>query len=469
MLLGLREHEDLKTGVRTAAQMSVFNNIGTVERVRGFATCKKLKLSGSQGMYVVFAKDDQGSGLGFGYEQKVAEKCSTRGGVDQVWNETRCWYFEASKSVQLRRFKLQGCRFSQREVKDQVLVVKTKLKWRSVLSQRKNRSQSHWVHEMRFKVRVCLEILVKSRGKYAGRIWNCHGGLSKRFQRNILIRNKGRQAWCYDQSRQGGALGQRGKAVNHQKDEIVIFQGENTCRLDKYGNQAWTGHSQVSEETLQGLEFDMEEDVRVYLDRLQRMHAPKVSWWSLRRGYRGCTHQRFLGGVCAVVIVLHDKLQLKKLAMGLSLTWKKLSGSGVVWHDQLISTALRVCSRWSLAGQGYEVNQKSLQRYHSCRLQRCRMMFKIRCSFRFRKSFRPASASIFFCRKIGFKVEAEVSMVIIKWMVVIEVIGLYGFEEMVVIGRASGLRFQGKATKKSSCCIELDTCVMLGGNLFKEY
>ena len=65
---------------------------------------------------------------GFGYEQKVAEKCSTRGGVDQVWNETRCWYFEASKSVQLRRFELQGCRFSHREVKDKVLVVKTKLK-----------------------------------------------------------------------------------------------------------------------------------------------------------------------------------------------------------------------------------------------------------------------------------------------------------------------------------------------------
>ncbi|WZZ67132.1 hypothetical protein YC2023_078502 [Brassica napus] len=40
---------------------------------------------------------------------------------------------------------------------------------------------------------------------------------------------------------------------------------------------------------------------------------------------------------------------------------------------------------------------------------------------------------------------------------------------MIVIGRASGLRFQGKATKKSSCCIELDTCVMLGGNLFKDH
>ncbi|KAG2252765.1 hypothetical protein Bca52824_082901 [Brassica carinata] len=65
MLLGLREHEDPKTGVRTAAQMSVFNNSGIVELVRGFATCKKLKLSGSQGMYVVFAKDDQGSGLDF--------------------------------------------------------------------------------------------------------------------------------------------------------------------------------------------------------------------------------------------------------------------------------------------------------------------------------------------------------------------------------------------------------------------
>ncbi|WZZ67133.1 hypothetical protein YC2023_078503 [Brassica napus] len=253
MLLGLREHEDPKTGVRTAAQMSVFNNSGTVERVRGFATCKKLKLSGSQGMYVVFAKDDQGSGLGFGYEQKVAEKCSTRGGVDQVWNETRCW-----------------------------------------------KNLVEHVERHLFRKHCSLPQLGEA----------C-----------------GRQAWCYDQSRQGGALGQRGKAVNHQKDEIVIFQGENTCRLDKYGNQAWTGHSQVSEETLQGLEFDMEEAVRVYLDRLQRMHAPKVSWWSLRRGYRGCTHQRFLGRVCAVVIVLHDKLQLKKLAMGLSLTWKKLSGS----------------------------------------------------------------------------------------------------------------------------------------------
>ncbi|KAF2564877.1 hypothetical protein F2Q70_00015659 [Brassica cretica] len=42
------------------------------------------------------------------------------------------------------------------------------------------------------------------------------------------------------------------------------------------------------------------------------------------KGYRGCTHQRFLGGVCTLVIVLHDKLQLKKLAMGLNLTWKKL-------------------------------------------------------------------------------------------------------------------------------------------------
>ena len=61
------------------------------------------------------------------------------------------------------------------------------------------------------------------------------------------------------------------------------------------------------------------------------------------------------------------------------------------------------------------------------------------------------------------------SMVIIKCMVVTEVIGLHGFEDMVVIGRASGLRFQGKATKESSGCIELDTCVMLGGNLFKAY
>ena len=51
----------------------------------------------------------------------------------------------------------------------------------------------------------------------------------------------------------------------------------------------------------------MKEVVRVYLDMLQRMHAPK-----------------FLGGVCALVIVLQDKLQLKKLAMGLSLTRKNL-------------------------------------------------------------------------------------------------------------------------------------------------
>lgn len=111
------------------------------------ATGKELKLSGSQGMYVVFAKDDQGSGLGqivrwsvwlwkryawwfqkgvkngswwnsvisglgdalevedgmcvqrlfgfwlvvpgFGCEQKVAGKCSTWGGVDQVLERDR--------------------------------------------------------------------------------------------------------------------------------------------------------------------------------------------------------------------------------------------------------------------------------------------------------------------------------------------------------------------------------------------
>ncbi|KAF2561572.1 hypothetical protein F2Q70_00015662 [Brassica cretica] len=47
---------------------------------------------------------------------------------DAVEVEDGCWYFEASKSVQLRRFELQGCRFSHREVKDQVLVVKRKLK-----------------------------------------------------------------------------------------------------------------------------------------------------------------------------------------------------------------------------------------------------------------------------------------------------------------------------------------------------
>ncbi|KAF2598518.1 hypothetical protein F2Q68_00008909 [Brassica cretica] len=83
--------------------MSVFKNSCTVERVRGlqesqrkvviagyswFAMGKELKLSRSQGMYVIFAKDDQGSGLG-----------------------------------QIMRW------FSHREVKDQVLVVKKKLKW----------------------------------------------------------------------------------------------------------------------------------------------------------------------------------------------------------------------------------------------------------------------------------------------------------------------------------------------------
>ena len=40
---------------------------------------------------------------------------------------------------------------------------------------------------------------------------------------------------------------------------------------------------------------------------------------------------------------------------------------------------------------------------------------------------------------------------------------------MVVISRASSLRFQGKAMKESSGSIDLDTCVMLGGNLFKAY
>ncbi|KAF2556680.1 hypothetical protein F2Q68_00013254 [Brassica cretica] len=39
----------------------------------GFATCKELKLSGSQGMYVVFAKDDQGSGLGLGDTLEVED------------------------------------------------------------------------------------------------------------------------------------------------------------------------------------------------------------------------------------------------------------------------------------------------------------------------------------------------------------------------------------------------------------
>ncbi|KAF3589831.1 hypothetical protein F2Q69_00026434 [Brassica cretica] len=39
----------------------------------GFATCKELKLSGSQRMYVVFAKDDQGSGLGLGDALEVED------------------------------------------------------------------------------------------------------------------------------------------------------------------------------------------------------------------------------------------------------------------------------------------------------------------------------------------------------------------------------------------------------------
>ena len=53
----------------------------------------------------------------------------------------------------------------------------------------------------------------------------------------------------------------------------------------------WSSHTGDSVEGLvtageirHGLEFDMKEVVRVYLDRLQRMHAPKVSWWSLHTG-----------------------------------------------------------------------------------------------------------------------------------------------------------------------------------------
>ncbi|KAF3540627.1 hypothetical protein F2Q69_00020769 [Brassica cretica] len=312
----------------------------------------------------------------------------------------------------------------------------------------------------RFKVRVCLEILVKSRGKCAGRI-------CQRFQRNILKINKGRQAWCHDQSRQGGALGQRGKTLNHQKDEVVIFQGENTCGLDKY--EIRLDGSRPAEKTRQGLEFDMEEAVRVYLDRLQRIHAPKVSWWSLRSGDSAAgqvtaeeTRHGLEFDMEEALSVYLDRLQrmhapkvswwslrsgdstagqiiaeethhrlefdmekcvreyLKRASQAWMMRDMYSQQGGVVWCDQLISTSLRVCSRWSLAGQGYEVNQKSLQRWLSggfCwQQQRCRMMFKIS----------GDSGSVRVSGQHRHQVNAEASMEIIKCMVVTEVIGLHG-------------------------------------------
>ncbi|KAF2598268.1 hypothetical protein F2Q68_00008581 [Brassica cretica] len=132
MLQGLRERKDPKTEVRTAAQMSVFKNSDTnkwshsngvtikvvMAGYSGFATCKKLKLSGNKGCMLSLQK-----------MIKVlvwVRLCVVLGDALEV--EDGCWYFEASKSVQLRRFELQGCRFSHKEVKEQVLVVKSKLK-----------------------------------------------------------------------------------------------------------------------------------------------------------------------------------------------------------------------------------------------------------------------------------------------------------------------------------------------------
>ncbi|KAF3609399.1 hypothetical protein DY000_02047265 [Brassica cretica] len=143
MLQGLREREDPKTEVSTAAQMSVFKNNDTVERVcglhgsnlqnkwshsngvkrkvvmagySGFATCKKLKLSGSQGMHVVFAKDDQGSSLG--------QIMCCYSDFDQ-WFQGSGVNRKLQRSVQCEEALI---RFGHREVKDQVLVVKRKLK-----------------------------------------------------------------------------------------------------------------------------------------------------------------------------------------------------------------------------------------------------------------------------------------------------------------------------------------------------
>ncbi|KAF2556685.1 hypothetical protein F2Q68_00013252 [Brassica cretica] len=135
----------------------------------------------------------------------------------------------------------------------------------------------------------------------------------------------------------------------------------------------------TAEDTRQGFEFDMEEAVRVYLDRLQWMHAPKVSWWSLRSGD---------------------------------------SDAGQVTTEE--------------TRHGLEFDMEEAVKVY----------------------LRRAS-----------QVEAEVSMVIIKCMVMTEVIRLHGFEDMVVIGRASGLRFQGKAAKESSGCIEW----MKPDELYSEY
>ncbi|KAL0723323.1 hypothetical protein Bca4012_037922 [Brassica carinata] len=150
MLQGLREQEDPKTEVRTAAHMSVFKYNGTVERVRGLhglslqnkrshsnGVTRKVVMVGYSGFATYCAL------VSLFVEEVysvVSERCKewqlvtlsylrSRGRVDHVWSETGYWYFETSKSVPLRRFKLQGFRFSHREVKDQVLVVKRKLKW----------------------------------------------------------------------------------------------------------------------------------------------------------------------------------------------------------------------------------------------------------------------------------------------------------------------------------------------------
>ncbi|KAG2298635.1 hypothetical protein Bca4012_009881 [Brassica carinata] len=149
MLQGLQEREDPKTNVRTAAQMSVFKYSDTVERVRGlhglnlqnkwshsngvtrkvvmagypgFATyCALVSLFVEEICSVVSERCKEWQLMTLSYLRKLQRSV-------QVWNETRYWYFETSKSIRLRRFELQDCRFSHQEVKDQVLVVKRKLK-----------------------------------------------------------------------------------------------------------------------------------------------------------------------------------------------------------------------------------------------------------------------------------------------------------------------------------------------------
>ncbi|WZZ47112.1 hypothetical protein YC2023_043371 [Brassica napus] len=271
---------------------------------------------------------------------------------------------------------------------------------------------------------------------------NRHDGLSQKFQRNRLRRNKGRQYWCHDQSRQGGALGQRGLDRSRSGLRRRMMQAPKVFW--------WSSHTGDSVEGLvtageirHGLEFDMKEVVRVYLDRLQRMHAPKFDKEEAVRVYLRRASQLFES---------EDDSGWKHVCFGFS-AWNSIGND---LFEQWLSRDLCIGSLLSRELSGVFCWQQ----------QRCRMMFKIMLMFI------QVTVNEYLRITVGLltiEVEAEVSMVIIKCMVVTEVIGLHGFEDMVVIGRASGLRFQGKATKESSGCIELDTCVMLGGNLFKAY